>query len=60
MDVNTHARNKWNNFIQRHYTYLTDMGFSDKQLSTDWNTIAAYITLAYLYRPMIDEEDEAK
>jgi hypothetical protein len=58
MDANQLARSKYNNFIQRHFTYLQAMQFTDEQLATDWNTIAAHITLAYMFRPLVDDEDE--
>lgn len=57
MDVNQQARAKWNNFTQRFYADLVEAEFSDADLATDWNTVAAYITLAWLYRPLVDEEN---
>ncbi len=57
MDVNQLARSKWNNFVQRFYADLIAAEFTEEHLATDWNTVAAYITLAWLYRPLVEEQD---
>jgi len=56
MDV---ASDKWRDFKQHFLPQLQAAKFSDEQLATSWNTIATYIALAWLYRPFVDDKDEA-
>lgn len=58
MDVNEHARTKWHNFVQRFLPELQAAGFAPHQLATPWAEIATYITLAWMYRPLVEEKDE--
>jgi hypothetical protein len=56
MDV---ASDKWCDFKQHFLPQLQAANFTDEQLSVSWSTIATYISLAWLYRSFVDEQDEA-
>jgi hypothetical protein len=52
------ARLKWHDFKQHFLAELQASGFSNEQLIITWDTMATYITLAWLYRGAIDDKDE--
>jgi len=61
MDVPTAsdlARCKWRDFVQVFLPELQQAGFDKEVLATTWDSVAGYITLAWIYRTAIDDEDE--
>lgn len=56
--VNDLAACKWRDFVQVFLPELQRAGFDKQALTTQWHTVATYITLAWIYRTAIDDEDE--
>ena len=57
--VNDLAACKWRDFVQAFLPELERAQFDKAALATPWTTVATYITLAWIYRAAVDDEDEA-